>query len=76
MPNMCEGQYFVLGGELEHVDPTCARFKDPTQVHFVGSFDSFEAARDAWKANAQRTVDNAHMRYFILGAEDLLHPQH
>jgi hypothetical protein len=28
-------------------------------------FPNYEAAFRAWKGEAQRTVDNAHMRYFI-----------
>ena len=28
-------------------------------------FPNYETALSAWKAEAQRTVDNAHMRYFI-----------
>ena len=28
-------------------------------------YPNFAEAHDAWKAEAQRTVDNAHMRYFI-----------
>ena len=28
-------------------------------------FPDYETAYNAWKGEAQRTVDNAHMRYFI-----------
>ena len=28
-------------------------------------FPDYQSAYKAWKAEAQRTVDNAHMRYFI-----------
>jgi hypothetical protein len=31
----------------------------------VGMFPDYASAFAAWKAEAQRTVDNAHMRYFI-----------
>ena len=40
-------------------------FKDPSQIHVVGMFPDYASAHAAWKAEAQRTVDNAHMRYFI-----------
>ncbi len=60
---MADVQYEVFGGEL--VDVTKTEFKDPTSVHKVGKFDSYEEAYDAWKANAWATVDNALMRYFI-----------
>lgn len=64
--------HLVIGGEL--VDPNRTQFKDLTQVDFVGAYANFEDARKAWKSAAQRTVDNAHMRYFILHAHDLLDP--
>lgn len=55
--------HLVFGGEL--VDPTKTVFKDVDDLHIVGIFPNYQAAYDAWKAEAQRTVDNAHMRYFI-----------
>ena len=33
--------------------------------HLVGIFPDYASAFVAWKREAQRTVDNAHMRYFI-----------
>jgi hypothetical protein len=53
----------VFGGEL--VDPTKNTFKNVEDIHLVGIYPNYDAAYDAWKAEAQRTVDNAHMRYFI-----------
>jgi myo-inositol-1(or 4)-monophosphatase len=64
--------HLVIGGEL--VDPNKTEFKDLDAVDFVGAYANFEEARKAWKSAAQRTVDNAHMRYFILHAHDLLDP--
>lgn len=55
--------HLVFGGEL--VDPTKTTFKDPDDLDIVGIFPNYQAAYDAWKSAAQRTVDNAHMRYFI-----------
>jgi len=64
--------HLVIGGEL--VDPNRTEFKDLSAVDFVGAYANFEEAQKAWKSAAQRTVDNAHMRYFILHAHDLLDP--
>lgn len=64
--------HLVIGGEL--VDPLKTEFKDLKAVDFVGAFPNYEAARDAWKSAAQRTVDNAHMRYFVLHAHELIDP--
>ena len=60
---MTQRLHLVYGGEL--VDPTKTDFKDVNDLHLVGLFADRAAAYDAWKAEAQRTVDNAHMRYFI-----------
>ncbi len=64
--------HLVIGGELSSVEGTT--FRDLSQVDFVGAFPSHEAAHKAWKAKAQQTVDNAHMRYFIIHAHKLLDP--
>lgn len=55
--------HLVFGGEL--VDPSKTVFKDVNDIHIVGIFPDYASAHSAWKAEAQRTVDNAHMRYFI-----------
>ena len=64
--------HLVIGGEL--TDPMRTNFRNLSEVDFVGAFPDFETARAAWKAAAQRTVDNAHMRYFILHAHELIDP--
>ncbi len=55
--------HLVFGGEL--VDPSKTTFKNVDDIHIVGIFPDYASAHAAWKAEAQRTVDNAHMRYFI-----------
>lgn len=60
---MTQRLHLVFGGEL--VDPTSTTFKDVDNLHIVGIFPNYSTAYNAWKAEAQRTVDNAHMRYFI-----------
>lgn len=65
--------HLVIGGELK--DVSGVEFRDLEAVHFVGAFPSYRAAFDAWKGAAQRTVDNAQMRYFILHAHRLLDPE-
>ncbi|MEL6567187.1 MAG: inositol monophosphatase family protein [Pseudomonadota bacterium] len=65
--------HLVLGGELK--DVTDVEFEDLAKIDFVGAFPNYAAAYDAWKSAAQRTVDNAEMRYFILHAHKLLDPE-
>ena len=60
---MTQRLHLVFGGEL--VDPQTNVFRDVSQIHVVGMFPDYESAFKAWKGEAQRTVDNAHMRYFI-----------
>ena len=65
--------HIVIGGELEEVTGT--KFRDLSKVDFVGAYPNYAAARAAWKGKAQATVDNAHMRYFIIHAHRLLDPR-
>lgn len=60
---MAQRLHLVFGGEL--VDPQKTVFKDVKDIHIVGLFPDYASAHAAWKSEAQRTVDNAHMRYFI-----------
>lgn len=60
---MTQRLHLVFGGEL--IDPNKNAFKALDEMHIVGLFPDYESAFNAWKAEAQRTVDNAHMRYFI-----------
>jgi hypothetical protein len=55
--------HLVFGGEL--VDPQGTEFRDPEKLDIVGIYPSYARAFAAWKAAAQGSVDNAHMRYFI-----------
>jgi len=64
--------HLVIGGELE--DVAGIAFRDLSKVDFVGAYPSHAEAYKAWKSKAQSTVDNAHMRYFIIHAHKLLDP--
>ena len=64
--------HLVFGGELTTLDSN--EFRDLSKVDMVGIFPSYAAAHAAWKAKAQATVDNAHMRYFIVHLHRLLDP--
>ncbi|ABS62252.1 conserved hypothetical protein [Parvibaculum lavamentivorans DS-1] len=64
--------HLVFGGELTHLE--AHEFKDTGALDIVGIFPSYAEAHRAWKAAAQRTVDNAHMRYFIVHLHRLMDP--
>lgn len=64
--------HLVLGGELANLDGVT--FRDLDKVDIVGVYPNYAAAKKAWQAKAQQTVDNAHMRYFIVHLHRLLDP--
>lgn len=55
--------HLVFGGELK--DPQGTEFIDPDNLDIIGIYPNYAKAHSAWKEAAQRTVDNAQMRYFI-----------
>jgi hypothetical protein len=65
--------HLVLGGELTELGST--EFKDLGKLDIVGVYPNYASAYVAWKAKAQQTVDNAHMRYFIVHLHRLLDPE-
>lgn len=60
---MSQRLHLVFGGELNDVGKV--EFADLSQIDIVGLFPDFASARVAWKAAAQRTVDQAQTRYFV-----------
>jgi hypothetical protein len=66
--------HLVLGGELVNLETQ--EFKDLKAVDIVGLFPNYAEAHKAWKAAAQRTVDNAHMRYYVVHLHRLMDPAH
>jgi Domain of unknown function (DUF4170) len=65
--------HLVLGGELKDLDGV--EFRDLSKMDIVGVYPNYATAYVAWKAKAQQTVDNAHMRYFIVHLHRLLDPK-
>ena len=64
--------HLVFGGELTSLD--AVEFRDLAGLDIVGVFPNYAQAHSAWKSAAQRTVDSAHMRYFIVHLHRLLDP--
>ena len=65
--------HLVFGGELADLDNI--QFRDLDKLDIVGIYPNYATAYAAWKAKAQQTVDNAHMRYFIVHMHRLLDPE-
>ena len=72
MPEGKQLLHLVLGGELKSLGGT--EFRDLSNLDLVGVFPDYASAKAAWKAKAQATVDNAHMRYFVVHLHRLLDP--
>ncbi|MFQ5623010.1 MAG: DUF4170 domain-containing protein [Paracoccaceae bacterium] len=68
---MTQRLHLVFGGEL--VKPEGTRFRDVHDIDVVGIFPNYKSAYDAWKEASHKTVDNAHMRYFIAHLHRLRH---
>jgi hypothetical protein len=64
--------HLVFGGELSDLKEM--QFRDLENLDIVGIFPNYAAAYAVWKAKAHMTVDNAHMRYFIVHMHRLLDP--
>ena len=64
--------HLVFGGEL--TDPTSTEFADLKGLDLVGIYPNYEEAYKAWCGKAQTTIDNAHMRYFVVHLHRLLDP--
>ncbi len=64
--------HLVFGGRVS--DPRGTDFVDPSVLDIVGIFPDFAAAEAAWRANAQRTVDDAAMKYVVVHLHRLLEP--
>jgi hypothetical protein len=64
--------HLVFGGELKSLDSH--EFRSLADLDIIGIFPSYASAHAAWRGAAQGTVDNAHMRYFIVHIHRLLDP--
>ncbi len=64
--------HLVFGGELKSLEST--EFRDLNAVDIVGIYPNYELAHSAWKGAAQKSVDNALMRYFVVHMHRLLDP--
>ena len=65
--------HLVFGGELKSLGDV--DFADLDALDIVGIYPNYARAYDAWKEAAHRTVDDAHMRYFIVHLHRLLDPE-
>jgi hypothetical protein len=63
--------HLVFGGRVK--DPRTLDF-DLDSIDVVGVYDNYTAAEEAWRAAAQRSVDDAEMKYVVVHLHRLLEP--
>ena len=64
--------HLVFGGRVK--DPRGLDF-DLDTIEIVGIYPNYATAQDAWRAAAQRTVDDAEMKYVVVHLHRLLQPE-
>lgn len=64
--------HLVFGGRVK--DPQGVDFVDLDAVDIVGLYPDYNEAEGAWRAAAQRTVDDAEMKYVVVHLHKLLEP--
>jgi hypothetical protein len=65
--------HLVFGGRVS--DPTTLDFNDLKSIDIVGMFPNYKSAEDAWRAAAQKTVDDAEMKYVVVHLHRMLVPE-
>ena len=65
--------HLVFGGRVK--DPRGLEFVDLDNIDLVGLYSSYAEAEDAWRGRAQRTVDDAEMKYVVVHLHRLLEPE-
>jgi hypothetical protein len=65
--------HLVFGGRVEN--PQTLKFTDLEKLDIVGMFPDYASAEEAWRAAAQRTVDDAEMKYVVVHLHKLLQPE-
>lgn len=64
--------HLVMGGRV--TNPQTMQFQDLNAIEVVGIFPDYPTALEAWRGAAQRTVDDAEMKYVIVHLHRLLEP--
>jgi hypothetical protein len=64
--------HLVFGGRV--TNPMTLDFADLSAIEVVGFYPDYASAEKAWRAAAQRTVDDAEMKYVVVHLHRLLEP--
>ena len=69
---MSQKLHLVMGGRV--ADPQHLEFVDLDKLDLVGVYADYATAEEVWRDRAQRTVDDAEMKYVIVHLHRLLQP--
>lgn len=64
--------HLVFGGKVS--DPRTLDFIDSSKLDLVGIYPDKASAEAAWRSKAQKTVDDAEMKYVVVHLHKLLEP--
>ena len=65
--------HLVFGGRVK--DPRTLDFQDLSAIEVVGFYPDYASAESAWRGAAQRTVDDAEMRYVVVNLARMREPK-
>lgn len=65
--------HLVFGGRVK--DPQTLDYQDLKSIDIVGMFPDYKSAEKAWRGAAQKTVDDAEMKYVVVHLHRLLEPE-
>jgi hypothetical protein len=65
--------HLVFGGRVK--DPRTLDFDDLSKLDVVGFYPDYASAERAWRGAAQRTVDDAEMRYVVVDLQKMMQPK-
>jgi len=65
--------HLVFGGKVK--DPRTLDFQDLDSIDIVGVYPDYASAVEAWRGSAQRSVDDAEMKYVVVHLHRLFEPE-
>lgn len=71
--NIMSKLHLVFGGKVK--DPRTLDFQDLDSIDIVGVYPDYASAVEAWRGSAQRSVDDAEMRYVVVHLHRLFEPE-
>jgi hypothetical protein len=65
--------HLVFGGRVN--DPRGLDFEDLAKIQFVGMYEDYHSAEEAWRSASQKSIDDAEMKFVVVHLHRLLEPE-